>query len=275
MVVDPLECNLVIEQKKPAIRYHGKRLPRMDAVIPRIGCSVTFFASAVIRQFEVMKIFTTISSVSLIRTRDKLSCIQALTKGGVDLPRSVFTNYSDDIPSMVSAVGGSPIIIKLLDDSTEHGGVLAESTLAAASIIEAFNGLKARMIVQEYITEAAGRDLLAFVVKGKVVGAIQRFRKIAYGQTRLIREYSSEKIELSAEEKEAALKSAAALRLSVASVQMLRSNRGPLVLEVNSSPSLRSIEDVTGYNVAGAIYDFVETGKPITKPRIPKLKIRA
>jgi ribosomal protein S6--L-glutamate ligase len=273
-VLDPLDCTLVLEQKKPMIRYKGELLPKFDAIIPRIGCSATFYASAVIRQFEVMKTFTTISSVSLIRTRDKLSCIQALTKAGVELPKTVFTNYSDDIPSMVEAVGGSPIIIKLLDDADGHGGVLAESTLAAASIIEAFNGLKARMIVQEYITEAAGQDLLAFVVKGKVVGAIQRHRKISYGKTRLIREHSSEKTELSAEEKTAAIRAAAALRLSVASVQMLRSRRGPLVLEVNSSPSMRSIEDLTKYNVAGAIYDFVEKGEPMASVTTSKTQTR-
>ncbi|MDX2000921.1 MAG: RimK family alpha-L-glutamate ligase [Chitinophagales bacterium] len=272
-VVNPACCNLVIEQKKPFIYYQGKRLPKLDAIIPRIGTSATFFSSAVIRQFEVMKTLTTLSSVSLIRTRDHLACIQALTKAGLDMPRTVFTNYSNDIQGMMDAVGGPPVIIKLLSDNLKVEGVLAESAKSAASVIEAFNDLRARMIVQEYVNEAAGEELIVFVVSGKVVGSIQRQGKVSYGKAHFIKKVLSKKVALSKEEEDAAVRAAAALKLNVASINMLRSFRGPLINQINSSPSLRSIELVTGENIAGAIFDYIENKGRLTA--IEPLKIRA
>ncbi len=258
LVVDHLKCNIVIEKKKPSIYYQGEQLENVDAVIPRIGASVTFYGTAVVRQFEMMKVFTAVESQALIRSRDKLRSLQIMARAGVGLPKTVFTNYSKDVDQVVSSVGGAPLVIKLLEGTQGLGVVLAESENAAKSIIEAFNGLKARVIAQEFIEEAGGADIRAFVVEGNVVGAMKRQGKKGEFRSNLHRGGTASIVELSEEERNTALKATRVLGLGIAGVDMLQSKSGPLVIEVNSSPGLEGIEGATGKDIAREIISYVE-----------------
>ncbi len=257
-VVDHLKCNIEIEKKKPKLYYQGAYLEDVDAVIPRIGASVTFYGTAVVRQFEMMKIFTAVESQALVRSRDKLRSLQLLARAGVGLPKTVFSNFSKDVEHVVDTVGGAPVILKLLEGTQGLGVVLAESQNAAGSVMEAFNGLEARVIVQEFIKEAGGADIRAFVVDGVVVGAMKRQGKEGEFRSNLHRGGSANIIELSDEEENTALIAAKAMGLGVAGVDMLQSKNGPLVLEVNSSPGLEGIEKATGKNIAKKIIRYVE-----------------
>ena len=257
-VIDHLRCNIVIEREKPRLFYVDHYLDNYDAIIPRIGASVTFYGTAVVRQFEMMGVFSTVKSRGLTDSRDKLRSLQLLTKSGIGLPKTVFTNYSRNIESVVESVGGAPVVIKLLEGTQGLGVVLAENKKSAISVLEAFNGLKARVIVQEFIKESGGADIRAFVVDGKVVGAMKRQVKTGEFRSNLHRGGSAEIIKLTAEEEETAIKSAQALNLGVAGVDMLQSKRGPLVLEVNSSPGLGGIERATHHDIAGEIIRFIE-----------------
>jgi ribosomal protein S6--L-glutamate ligase len=258
LVVDHTKCDLVIEKKKPQIFYKGKPLEDVDAVIPRIGASVTFFGTAVVRQFEMMKSFTAVESQALVRSRDKLRSLQILARAGLGLPKTAFTNYSKDVKSVIKNVGGAPLVIKLLEGTQGVGVVLAENKNAAESVLEAFNGLKARVIVQEFIKEAGGADIRAFVVDGVVVGAMKRQGKEGEFRSNLHRGGSATIIELSDEEENAALKAAKVLGLGIAGVDMLQSERGPLIMEVNSSPGLEGIEAATGKDIANTIIRYIE-----------------
>lgn len=258
IVVDHLKCDLVIEQGEPSIYYHGEKLEKVDAVIPRIGASVTFYGTAVVRQFEMMKVFSAIESQAIVRSRDKLRSMQILARSGVGLPKTAFTNYSKEEKNLVEQVGGAPLIIKLLEGTQGLGVVLAETKKAAQSVIEAFHGLKARIIVQEFIKESKGSDIRAFVVDGEVIGAMKRKGKEGEFRSNLHRGGTAEVIKLSRIEKSAALKAVKALGLSIAGVDMLQSARGPLILEVNSSPGLEGIEKATGINIAGKIIEYIE-----------------
>ncbi len=258
MVVDHTKCDLVIEKKKPSVIYKGKELIDIDGVIPRIGASVTFFGTAVVRQFEMMKVFTATESQALVRSRDKLRSLQILSRASLGLPKTVFSNYSKDVSSVIDKVGGAPLVIKLLEGTQGLGVVLADNRNSAESILEAFNGLQARVIVQEFIKEAKGADLRAFVVDGVVVGAMKRQGKEGEFRSNLHRGGSAEIIELTDEEENAALKAARVMGLGVAGVDMLQSARGPLILEVNSSPGLEGIERATGKNIALQIIKYVE-----------------
>jgi len=258
LVVDHLKCNIEIEKKNPRIYYNGEYLENVDAVIPRIGASVTFYGTAVVRQFEMMKIFTAVESQALIRSRDKLRSMQILARAGVGLPKTVFTNYSKDVDQVVESVGGAPLVIKLLEGTQGLGVVLAESQGAAKSIIEAFNGLKARVIAQEFIAEAGGADIRAFVVEGSVVGAMKRQGKKGEFRSNLHRGGSATVVELSEEERNTALKAARVLGLGIAGVDMLQAKDGPLVIEVNSSPGLEGIEGATGKDIAREIISYIE-----------------
>lgn len=257
-VVDHSKCDLVIEKKKPAVFYKGNKLENVDAVIPRIGASVTFFGTAVVRQFEMMKVFTAIESQALVRSRDKLRSLQILSRAGLGLPKTVFTNYSRNVKDIIQSVGGAPVVIKVLEGTQGLGVVLAETENAAESVIEAFNGLKARVIVQEYIKESKGADIRAFVVDGVVVGAMKRQGKKGEFRSNLHRGGTAEIIELTEDEENAALKAARVLGLGLAGVDMLQSNQGPLILEVNSSPGLEGIEAATGKDIARNIIRYVE-----------------
>ncbi|MFZ0488880.1 MAG: 30S ribosomal protein S6--L-glutamate ligase [Salegentibacter sp.] len=257
-VIDPLKCDLVIEKRKPSIFYKGRMIEGTDAVIPRIGASVTFYGTAVVRQFEMMGVFTITESQALVRSRDKLRSLQVLSRARLGLPKTVFTNYSKDVQEVIDHVGGAPLIIKLLEGTQGLGVVLAETKNAAESVIEAFNGLQARVIVQEFIKEAGGADIRAFVVDGHVVGAMKRQGKEGEFRSNLHRGGSASVIQLSDEEENAAIKAARAMGLGVAGVDMLQSSRGPLILEVNSSPGLEGIEEATGKDIAKSIIRYIE-----------------
>ncbi len=257
-VIDHLKCDLVIEKRRPSIIYKGKSLDETDAIIPRIGASVTFYGTAVVRQFEMMGAFTTVDSEALVRSRDKLRSLQVLSRSKIGLPKTVFTNYSRDVESVITQVGGTPLVIKLLEGTQGLGVVLAETKNAAKSVIEAFNGLKARVIVQEFIKEAKGADIRAFVVDGHVVGAMKRQGKEGEFRSNLHQGGSAEVIELTDEEEIAAIRAAKAMKLGVAGVDMLQSARGPLILEVNSSPGLEGIEKATGKDIAKTIIRYIE-----------------
>lgn len=259
-VVDHVKCDLVIARKDPHVVYNGERLGQVDAIIPRIGASVTFYGTSVVRQFESMKVFTTVESQALVRSRDKLRSMQILSRAGVDMPRTIFTNYSKDVAGAVARVGGAPCIIKLLEGTQGLGVVLAESGKAAIAVIEAFNSLKARVIVQEFISEARAEDIRAFVVDGVIVGAMKRKGKEGEFRSNLHRGGKAELIDLSKEEEDIAIHAARALGLKVAGVDLLQSSKGPLVIEVNASPGLEGIEKATGKDIAGEIIAYVERG---------------
>ncbi|MEY3643567.1 MAG: hypothetical protein RLZZ207_261 [Bacteroidota bacterium] len=258
LVVDHSLCDLIIEQEGPSIIYKGQRLEGVDAIIPRIGASVTFYGTAVVRQFELMGAFSAVTSQAIVRSRDKLRSLQILSKNGLGMPKTAFTNFSKGgEKQLIEQVSGAPVIIKLLEGTQGLGVVLAETKKAAQSVVEAFHGLKARIIVQEYIKEAKGADIRAFVVNGKVVGAMKRQGAEGEFRSNLHRGGVATVIKLSRAEKQAALNAAKALGLDVAGVDMLQSLRGPLILEVNSSPGLEGIEGATGVNVAAEIIKFV------------------
>jgi len=258
LVVDHSLCDLIIEQEGPSIIYKGQRLEGVDAIIPRIGASVTFYGTAVVRQFELMGVFSAVTSQAIVRSRDKLRSLQILSKNGLGMPKTAFTNFSKGgEKQLIEQVSGAPVIIKLLEGTQGLGVVLAETKKAAQSVVEAFHGLKARIIVQEYIKEAKGADIRAFVVNGKVVGAMKRQGAEGEFRSNLHRGGIATVIKLSRAEKQAALNAAKALGLDVAGVDMLQSARGPLILEVNSSPGLEGIEGATGVNVAAEIIKFV------------------
>jgi ribosomal protein S6--L-glutamate ligase len=258
LIVDHLKCNIEIEKKNPRIYYNGEYLTDIDAIIPRIGASVTFYGTAVVRQFEMMKVFSAIESQALVRSRDKLRSLQVLARAGVGMPKTSFTNYTKEPEHLVNSVGGAPLVLKLLEGTQGLGVVLAETKNAATSVIEAFNGLGARVIAQEFVKEAGGADIRVFVVDGRVVGAMKRQGKEGEFRSNLHRGGSASIIELTDQEENTALKAARAMGLGIAGVDLLQSNKGPLVLEVNSSPGLEGIEGATGKDVAAEIIKYVE-----------------
>src|SRR6056297_1264918 len=257
-VLDHLKCDIVIEQENPCIYYHGELIEGVDAVIPRIGASVTFYGASVVRQFEMMGIPTAVESQSLVRSRDKLRSLQLLASSGVGLPKTVFTNYSKEVKKIIESVGGAPLIVKLLEGTQGYGVVLAPTKKAAESIIEAFHSMKARVIVQEFIEEAKGADVRVFVVDNKVVGAMKRQGKEGEFRSNLHQGGTGKIIKLTKEERNIALTAARSMNLSIAGVDLLQSSRGPLVLEVNSSPGLEGIEKATGKDIASKIVEYAE-----------------
>ncbi len=257
-VINHVKCDIVIEKKNPVIYYNGHKIEHTDAVIPRIGASVTFYGTAVVRQFEMMRVFTTTESQALVRSRDKLRSLQVLSRAGLGLPKTVFTNYSKNIDYILDQVGSAPVIIKLLEGTQGIGVILADTRKAAESVIEAFNNLQARVIVQEFIKEAGGADIRAFIVDGQVVGAMKRQGKEGEFRSNLHRGGTASVIKLTDEEETAALKAAKAMGLGIAGVDMLQSDRGPLILEVNSSPGLEGIETATGKDIANEIIKYIE-----------------
>ncbi len=257
-VIDHVQCNIIIESGKPAIYYEGERLRNIDAVIPRIGASVTFHGTAILRQFELLKIYSTVSSDALLRSRDKLRCLQLLAMGNLGVPKTAYTDFTSDVGKVIDAVGGVPIIIKLLEGTHGLGVILAETRKTAESVIDAFNKIKERIIVQEYIKESKGSDVRAFVVDGKIVAAMKRKALPGEFRSNLHRGGTAIHIKLTQAEAETALYATRILGLDVAGVDMLQSDRGPLVLEVNPSPGLEGITRTTGIDVAEKIIDMVE-----------------
>lgn len=263
MVLDALRTYMDIASNKPEAHFKGQVLPTFDAVIPRIGASVTFYGTAVLRQFEVMGSFPLNESVAISRSRDKLRSLQLLARKNVGLPNTGFANSPDDVQDLIKMVGGAPLVVKLLEGTQGIGVVLAETRKAAESVIEAFMGLKANILVQEYIKEASGADIRCLVIGGKVVAAMKRQAQAGEFRSNLHRGGSASLIKISPLERATAVKAAKVMGLNVAGVDLLRSERGPLVMEVNSSPGLEGIETATGKDVAGMIIQFIEkTAKP-------------
>lgn len=257
-VIDHAKCSVVIQEGKPEIIYKGKLLKEYTAVIPRIGASLTFYGTAVVRQFEVQGVWVANSSQSIVRSRDKLRAMQILSREGIGLPKTVFAKFPKDheVDELIRAVGGPPIVIKLLEGTQGVGVVLAENFRSAKSVIEAFSGVQENILIQEFIAEAEGADIRAIVVGNRVIAAMKRQGLKGDFRSNLHRGGSSEPVKLSEEEKRTALRAAQALNLQVAGVDMLRSHRGPLILEVNSSPGLRGIETATGLDVAWSIVRY-------------------
>ena len=257
-VIDTLKCYMDISAAAPAVWYRGEKLSHFDAVIPRIGASITRYGTAVIRQFEMMGVYCLTESVALGRSRDKLRALQLLSRKGLGLPVTGFAHDVYDSKELIRLVGGAPLVVKLLSGTQGRGVVLAETTKAAESVIDAFRELKAEFLVQEFVKEAAGSDLRCFVIGNKVVAAMQRTAQEGEFRSNLHRGGSAALTKLTADERRVAVKAAQIMGLSVAGVDLLRSNRGPLVMEVNSSPGLEGIETATGKDIAGAIIEYVE-----------------
>ncbi len=256
--VDYLRCYMNITSRKPELRYKGGKLEGFDAVIPRIAASHTFYGLAVLRQFEMMGVYPLNESVAIGRSRDKLRCLQLLARDGVGLPATAFANDPQRTDEILSLVGNAPVVIKLLEGTQGIGVVLGETQKSAKSVIEAFHGVEVNILVQEFIAEAEGRDVRAFVVGRKIVAAMQRTGPEGEFRSNLHRGGSAKITELSDDEKSTALKAAQSMGLNVAGVDMLRSKRGPVVMEVNSSPGLEGIEHASEIDVAKAIIQFME-----------------
>jgi len=257
-VIDPLRCYMNIATDRPMIHYHGEALTGFDAVIPRIGASVTFYGTAVLRQFEMLGVFPLNESVAITRARDKLRSLQLLSRKGIGLPITGFVHSPDDTGDALRMVGGAPVVIKLLEGTQGIGVVLAETAQAAHSVIEAFWGLRANILVQEFIHEAGGADIRCFVVGNKVVAAMKRQAKEGEFRSNLHRGGTASAVKLTPAERSTAVRAARAIGLNVAGVDILRSHRGPLVMEVNSSPGLEGIETASGKDVTTLIIEFIE-----------------
>jgi ribosomal protein S6--L-glutamate ligase len=267
IVLDTLHCYMNINSREPSIHYDGTELPDFDAVIPRIGASITFYGTAVLRQFEMMGVYPLNESVAISRSRDKLRSMQLMARKGIGMPVTGFAHSPDDIPDLIQMVGGAPLVIKLLEGTQGIGVVLAETRKAAESVIEAFMGLKANIMVQEFIKEAGGADIRCFVVGDRVVAAMKRQAQDGEFRSNLHRGGTATLIRITPEERATAVRAARTMGLNVAGVDILRSNHGPVVMEVNSSPGIEGIEAATGINVADLIIDFIEKNARINHTR--------
>jgi len=257
-VFDPLRCYMNITSNRPSIHYRGEKLEGFDAVIPRIGASVTFYGTAVLRQFEMMGTFPLNESVAISRSRDKLRSLQLLARKGIGLPVTGFAHSPDDVQDLIGMVGGAPLVVKLLEGTQGIGVVLAETHHAAESVIEAFMGLKTNILAQEFIKEAGGADIRCFIIGEKVVASMKRQGKEGEFRSNLHRGGSASLIRITPEERSTAVRAARTMGLNVAGVDLLRSNHGALVMEVNSSPGLEGIEAATSKDIAGSIIEFIE-----------------
>ncbi|MCH9667999.1 MAG: 30S ribosomal protein S6--L-glutamate ligase [Actinomycetia bacterium] len=257
-VLDHLKCYMDIASHHPAVHYRGEKLAPFDAVIPRIGASATFYGAAVVRQFEMMGTYCLNESVAITRSRDKLRSLQILARAGVGLPVTAFASSTDATSDLINIVGGAPLVVKLLESTQGKGVVLCETRSAAEAIIEAFRGLRANFLVQEYIKEAGGADLRCFVIGNRVVAAMKRQGKAGEFRSNLHLGGSASLIRLTPEERATAVRAAQRMGLNVSGVDILRSHHGPVVLEVNSSPGLEGIEEATGRDVAVLIIEFIE-----------------
>ena len=260
-VLDVLRCYVNIASHKPQVHFKGENLEAFDAVIPRIGASVTFYGTAILRQFEMMGVLPLNESVAITRSRDKLRSLQLLSRKGIGLPVTGFAHKPDDIQDLIKMVNGAPLVIKLLEGTQGIGVVLAETHKAAESVIEAFMGLHAQILVQEFISEAGGADIRCFVIGDKVVAAMKRQAREGEFRSNLHRGGAASLIKITPEERSTAVRAAQTMGLNVAGVDLLRSNHGPVVMEVNSSPGLEGIESATGKDIAGMIVQFLEKRK--------------
>ncbi|MDX1501892.1 MAG: 30S ribosomal protein S6--L-glutamate ligase [Thermoanaerobaculia bacterium] len=268
-VVDYLRCYMNITSHRPRVLLMGEKL-KFEAIIPRIGATYTFYGMAVVRQFEMMGVFPANTSQAIARSRDKLRSLQLLSREGIGLPVTSFAHSTKDIEGLMEIVGGAPLVVKLLEGTQGVGVVLAETGKAAESVIAAFRQLDANILVQEFIKEAGGSDIRAFVVGGRVVASMRRQGPEGEFRSNLHRGGTATVVKLTPEERSTAVRAAKALGLNVAGVDMIRSNHGPVVIEVNSSPGLEGIEDASGVDVAGRVIEFLEkrAGSRKTKDRI-------
>ena len=257
-VINHKRCYMNITSHNPSIHVRGEAIEGVDAIIPRIGASISFYGTAVVRQFEMMGVYSVNESVAITRSRDKLRALQLLSRRGIGLPVTGFANSPDDTDDLLEIAGGAPVVIKLLEGTQGVGVVLAETKKAASSVIEAFRGLKANFMVQEFIEEAGGSDIRCLVIGDKVVAAMKRTGKEGEFRSNLHRGGTAKLIKITPEERSTAVRSAKIMGLNVAGVDLLRSNHGPVVMEVNSSPGLEGIETATGKDVAGMIIEFIE-----------------
>lgn len=268
-VINPLRCYMNITSHNPCILYKGEKLEGFDAIIPRIGASITFYGCAVVRQFEMMGVYCVNESVAITRSRDKLRSLQLLARKGIGLPVTAFAHSTQYTEDLIDIVGGAPLVIKLLEGTQGKGVVLAETRATAASIIEAFKGLNANILVQEFISEASGSDIRCFVVGDKVVASMKRQGREGDFRSNLHQGGHASKIKITPEERSTAVRSAKIMGLGCCGVDILRSNHGPVVMEVNSSPGLEGIEKTTGVDVAGTVIEYIEKnakpGKTKTK----------
>ncbi|MDY0117048.1 MAG: 30S ribosomal protein S6--L-glutamate ligase [Sulfurimonadaceae bacterium] len=273
-VIDYLKCSIEIMKGELKVNYQGKELPIPDAVVPRIGASRTFYGGAIVRHFEMMGAFCTSGSLAISRSRDKLRSLQILSANAVDMPRTVFASNKSSAKDVIELSGGAPLILKILEGTQGIGVVLVDSEKAAKSVLDAFYGLDVNLLVQEYIEEAGGADIRAFVVDGKVVGAMRRQGAEGDFRSNLHQGGSAASYELSRKEKATALQAAKVMALGVCGVDMILSKRGPLVMEVNSSPGLEGIEKSTGIDIASKIMDYIHINvkDPITQEKIRKRK---
>jgi len=258
-VIDTLECYMDITSKKPMVYYQNRKLSDYDGIIPRIGASITFYGTSVIRQFEMMGVTTLNESVPIARSRDKLRSLQLMSRKGIGLPITGFAHNTKMTQSLINLVGGAPLVVKLLEGTQGKGVVLAETFKAAESVIDAFRELDANILVQEFISEANGSDIRCFVIGDKVVASMMRTAKAGEFRSNLHRGGTAQLVEITKKERDVALAACKALGLSVAGVDLLRSKRGPLIMEVNSSPGLEGIETATGIDVATLIIKYLET----------------
>lgn len=257
-VIDPLLCYMDVTSHRPMVYYRSRKLDDFDAIIPRIGASITFYASAVLRQFEMMDVYCLNESVAISRSRDKLRALQLLARKGVGMPVTGFAHSTKMSSELIKLVGGAPLIIKLLEGTQGKGVVLAETEAAAGSVIDAFRDLDEYFLVQEFIKEADGADIRCFVVGGKVIASMMRKAKSGEFRSNLHRGGTAMEVKLTPEERKTAQRAATAMGLNVSGVDIIRSKHGPLVIEVNSSPGLEGIEKATGKDVAGAIVEYIE-----------------
>ncbi len=257
-IIDPLSCYVNINAALPAVHYQGEILGHFDAVIPRIGTATTFYGTAVLRQFELLGSYPLNESVAITRARDKLRSLQLLARERIDMPVTGIASSPDDTGDLIRMVGGAPLVVKLVEGTQGIGVVLAETRQAAESVIDAFRGLNAHILVQEFIKEARGRDIRCLVIGDRVVAAIEREAKEGEFRSNLHRGGTAHPVTISERERNIAIKAAATLGLAVAGVDILRASRGPLVMEVNASPGLEGIEACTGLDIAAMMIDWIE-----------------
>ena len=262
-VIDPLRCYMNITSHNPSIHYKGEQVTGVDAVIPRIGASITFFGTAVVRQFEMMDVYSVNESIAITRSRDKLRSLQLLSRKGIGLPVTGFASSTKFTDDLIEIVGGAPLVVKLIEGTQGIGVVLAENRQAAESVIQAFQGIKANILVQEYIKESKGSDIRCFVIGGKVIASMKRTAGNDEFRSNIHRGGTAKPVKITPEERSTAVRAAKIMGLNVCGVDLLRSNHGPVVMEVNSSPGLEGIEKATGINIAAKIIDFIgKNAKP-------------
>ena len=257
-VVNPLRCYMNITSAKPMVHLRDQSLDKFDAIIPRIGASVTIYGTAILRQFEMMGVYSLNESTSIMRSRDKLRCLQILSRSGIGLPTTSYAHSTKMTEKLIDMVGGAPCVIKLIEGTQGKGVILAETKKAAESVIDGLRQMKAHFLVQEFIRESNGCDIRAFVIGDKVVASMMRVAKEGEFRSNLHRGGSAIPVEITPQESSVAINAAKALGLNVAGVDLLRSSRGPLVLEVNSSPGLQGIENSTGLDIADMIIEHIE-----------------